>query len=126
MIEADSESTAPSAAPAFNAGAWVTGLLIGIIPYGLTLAPALPRAVGALSLTLAPFFAGLVAGKCGRNPISLAAGACELGPLTLCLGSFISSGEFPEFGRDLLPTLVLVGYSAAIGAVGAWISARLG
>ena len=50
--------------------------------------------------------------------------ACALAWLMLIMGNGLASGYFPALGRDFVPSAFVVAYSAAAGALGAWIEAR--
>jgi len=73
---------------------------------------------------ITPFIAGLIAGKSDTRPVLRGALACALAWLMLIMGNGLASGYFPALGRDFVPSAFVVAYSAAAGALGAWIEAR--
>lgn len=110
--------------PVSRARVWVAAVLIATIPNVLVQLPPFGPPVKALTMLIAPLFAGLVAGKSGTRPVFRGATACALGTLAVLFVVGAISGEFPTAGRDLVPSAFVVAYSTAVGAFGAWIASR--
>jgi hypothetical protein len=100
------------------------GVLCFLVLNAVARLPFCGPAVQAVTLLISPLLAGLLAGQQGKRPRLQGVLACALAASLLLAGEAYAAREFPRAGRDLVPFAFVLVYATALGAVGAWISAR--